>query len=129
MQPDGEGVRAELGRKRRRWRTRVTRRQLRVEYRDEARAQGATAYSYSRFCALINERLERQGREAQMRFDHEPGLWGLSDFSGKTLALRTGRGETDVEAFVAPFAPGSVTFRSRPPTSTLEPISRPRKRR
>ena len=70
VQPDWEAVLAELGRKRKRRRTRVTRRQLWVEYRDEARAQGATAYSYSRFCALLNERLDRQGREAQMRFDY-----------------------------------------------------------
>jgi len=99
VQPDWETVLAELGRKRKRRRTRVTRRQLWVEYRDEARAQGAAPYSYSRFCALLAERLEGQGGKAQMHFDYEPGLWGLSDFSGKTLALRTGRGETDVEVY------------------------------
>ena len=104
VQPDWEAVLEELDRKRARRRTRVTRRQLWVEYRDEARAQDGTAYSYSRFCALLNERLGRQGRETRMRFDYEPGLWGLADFSGKTLGLRTGRGEIDVEIFVAVLA-------------------------
>ena len=78
VQPDWEGVLAELGRKRKRRRTRVTRRQLWVEYRDEARAQGATSYSYSRFCALLNERRERQGCEAQMRFDSSASAPGPS---------------------------------------------------
>ena len=39
-----------------------------------------------------------------MRFDYEPGLWGLSDFSDETLALRNAHGETDVEDFVAVLA-------------------------
>ena len=45
-----------------------------------------------------------------MRFHYEPGLWGLSDFSGKTLALRTGRGEKDVEIFVAVLAHSNLTY-------------------
>ena len=48
-----------------------------------------------------------------MHFDYAPGLWGLSDFSGKTLALRTGRGEKDVEIFVAVLAHPFST-RARP---------------
>ena len=32
------------------------------------------------------------------------GHYGLFDFSGKTLALRTGRGEKEVEIFVAELA-------------------------
>ena len=119
VQPDWEGVLAELGCKRKRRRTRVTRRQLWVEYRDEARAQGATAYSYSRFCALLNERLERQSCEAQMRFDYEPGLWGLSDFSGKTLALRTAHGETDVEVFVAALAHSQMIYAEAVPDQSV----------
>ena len=119
VQPDWEAVLAELGRKRQRRRTRVTRRQLWVEYRDEARAQGATAYSYSRFCALLAERLDGEGREAQMRFDYEPGLWGLSDFSGKTLALRTGRGETDVELFVAVLAHSRMIYAEAVPDQSV----------
>ena len=45
-----------------------------------------------------------------MHFDYEPGLYGLSDFSGKTLGLRTGRGEKDVEIFVAVLAHSSLTY-------------------
>ena len=119
VQPDWEAVLAELGRKRKRRRTRVTRRQLWVEYRDEARAQGAAPYSYSRFCALLAERLEGQGRKAQMHFDYEPGLWGLSDFSGKTLALRTGRGETDVEVFVAVLAHSQMIYAEAVPDQSV----------
>ena len=119
VQPDWEAVLAELGRKRKRRRTRVTRRQLWVEYRDEARAQGGTPYSYSRFCALLAERLERQGRKAQMHFDYEPGLWGLSDFSGKTLALRTGLGETDVELFVAVLAHSRMIYAEAVPDQSV----------
>ena len=120
VQPDWEAVLAELGRKRKRRRTRVTRRQLWVEYRDEAQAQqGATPYSYSRFCALLNERLKRQGCEAQMRFDYEPGLWGLSDFSGKTLALRTAHGETDVELFVAVLAHSQMIYAEAVPDQSV----------
>ena len=47
---------------------------------------------------------------AQMRFDYAPGLYGLSDFSGKTLALRTGRGEKDVEIFVAILAHSCLIY-------------------
>ena len=119
VQPDWEAVLEELGRKRQRRRTRVTRRQLWVEYRGEAHAQGGTAYSYSRFCGLLNERLGRQGRETQMRFDYEPGLWGLSDFSGKTLALRTAQGETDVEIFVAVLAHSQLTWAEAVPDQSV----------
>ena len=119
VQPDWEAVLAELGRKRKRRRTRVTRRQLWVEYRDEAQAQGGTPYSYSRFCALLAERLDGEGRKAQMHFDYEPGLWGLSDFSGKTLALRTGRGETDVELFVAVLAHSRMIYAEAVPDQSV----------
>ena len=119
VQPDWEAVLAELGRKRKRRRTRVTRRQLWVEYRDEAQAQGAAPYSYSRFCALLAERLDGEGRKTQMHFDYEPGLWGLSDFSGKTLALRTGRGETDVEIFVAVLAHSQMIYAEAVPDQSV----------
>ena len=45
-----------------------------------------------------------------MRFHYQPGLWGLSDFSGKTLGLRTGRGEKDVEIFVAVLAHSCLIY-------------------
>ena len=99
--PDQDGDRAQsdwnaiveaLTTPRKRRRARLARRHLWVEYRDKALAQGSSAYTYSRFCGLLNGRLHSRPGPVQMRFQYEPGLWGLSDFSGKTLALRTGRG-------------------------------------
>ena len=52
--------------KRDRRRPRLTRRRLWVEYRDEVLAQGATAYGYSQFCALLKQRLESRSAPAQM---------------------------------------------------------------
>ena len=103
-EPGWHAVIKELKAPRKRRRARLTRRQLWVEYRDEALARGGSAYSYSRFCALLKARLKDRAGQAQMRFDYAPGLYGMSDFSGKTLALRTGRGEKDVEIFVAVLA-------------------------
>ena len=68
-----------------------------------------------------------------MRFHYEPGLYGLSDFSGKTLALRTGRGERDVEIFVAVLAHSNLIYaeavpdqsqQSRTPSSTASSTTR-----
>ena len=109
-QPDWEAVVEELTAPRKRRRARLTRRQLWVEYRDEARARGGTAYSYSQFCARLKARLKDRAGETEMRFEYAPGLWGLSDFSGKTLALRTGRGEKDVELFVAVLAHSCLIY-------------------
>ena len=109
-QPDWDAIVEALEAPRRRRRARLTRRQLWVEYRDEARARGGTAYSYSQFCARLEARLKDRAGEAEMRFDYAPGLWGLSDFSGKTLALRTGRGERDVEIFVAVLAHSCLIY-------------------
>ena len=109
-QPDWDVIVEALTAPRKRRRARLTRRQLWVEYRDEALAQGGKAYTYSRFCGLLKERLHSRPRPAQMCFHYEPGLWGLSDFSGKTLALRTGRGEKDVEIFVAVLAHSNLTY-------------------
>ena len=108
--PDWDAVLEALHGRRDRRRARLTRRQLWVEYRDEALAQGGVAYGYSQFCALLKERLGSRGPEAQMRFAYEPGLYGLSDFSGKVLALRTGRGERDVEIFVAVLAHSGLIY-------------------
>ena len=109
-QPDWGAVVEELTAPRKRRRARLTRRQLWVEYRDEALARGGTAYSYSQFCARLKARLKDRAGETEMRFDYAPGLWGLSDFSGKTLALRTGRGERDVEIFVAVLAHSCLIY-------------------
>ena len=105
-QPDWGAVVEELTAPRKPRRARLTRRQLWVEYRDEALARGGTAYSYSQFCARLKDR----AGETEMRFDYAPGLWGLSDFSGKTLALRTGRGERDVGIFVAVLAHSCLIY-------------------
>ena len=119
VQPDWDAVIEELKAPRKRRRARLTRRQLWVEYRDEALARGGSAYSYSRFCARLKQRLGNRGREAQMRFDYAPGLYGLSDFSGKTLALRRGRGEKDVEIFVAVLAHSCLIYAEAVPNQSV----------
>ena len=101
VQPDWEAIIEELEAPRERRRARLTRRQLWSEYRDEALAQGGKAYTYGRFCALLNRHRQERPGQAQARFDYAPGLYGMSDFSGKTLSLRSGRGDEDVEIFVA----------------------------
>ena len=119
VQPDWDALIEDLNAPRKRRRARLTRRQLWVEYRDDAQAQDGAAYSYSRFCALLKERLGGRGREAQMRFDYAPGLYGLSDFSGKTLALRTGRGERNVEIFVAVLAHSCLIYAEAVPDQSV----------
>ena len=119
VQPDWDAVIEELEAPRKRRRTRLTRRQLWVEYRNEALAQGGKPYTYSRFCALLKERLHGRPKPAQMRFHYEPGLYGLSDFSGKTLALRTGRGEKDIEIFVAVLAHSNLTYAEAVPDQSV----------
>ena len=89
-----------VGRAERR-RTGLTRRQLWSEYRDGALAQGGKADTYGRVCALLKTRRQARPGQAQVRFDYAPGLYGMSDFSGKTLSLGSGRGDKDVEIFVA----------------------------
>ena len=54
-----------------------------------------------------------------MHFDYEPGLYGMADFSGKTLALRTGRGKTDVEIFVAVLAHSNLIYAEAIPDQTV----------
>ena len=112
VQSDWEAALDALHAKRARRRARMTRRQLWVEYRDEAVARGGTAYGSSRFCALLNMRVQSRSTPVQMRFVYAPGLYGLLDFSGKTLALRTGRGERDLEIFVALLAHSCLTDES-----------------
>ena len=118
-QPDWDAVIKELNAPRKRRRVRLTRRQLWKEYRDEARARGEAAYSYSQFCARLTARLKGGGGKTQMHFDYAPGLWGLSDFSGKTLGLRTGRGEKDVEIFVTVLAHSDLTYAEAVPDQSV----------
>jgi len=119
VQPDWEAILEDLEAPRQRRRTRLTRHRLWSEYRDEALAQGGKAYTYSRFCALLKE--HRQGRpgQAQMRFHYAPGLYGLSDFSGKTLSLRSGRGEKDVEIFVAMLPHSNMIYAEAVPDQSV----------
>ena len=119
VQPDWDGIVKALNAPRKRRRVRLTRRQLWKEYRDEALARGGTAYSYSQFCARLKGRLKGRAGQTQMRFDYEPGHWGLSDFSGKTLALRTGRGEKDVEIFVAVLAHSCLIYAEAVPDQSV----------
>ena len=118
-QPDWDAVIEELNALRKRRRARLTRRQLWKEYRDEARARGEAAYSYSQFCARLKARLKGGGGKTRMHFEYAPGLWGLSDFSGKTLGLRTGRGEKDVEIFVAVLAHSDMTYAEAVPDQSV----------
>ena len=119
VQPDWDAVIEALTAPRKRRRARLTRRQLWVEYRDEALAHGGKPYTYSRFCALLGERLGSRPAPAQMRFHYAPGLWGLSEFSGKTLGLRTGRGEKDVEIFVAVLAHSNLVWAEAVPDQSV----------
>ena len=119
VQPDWDAAIEALQQPRKRRRARLTRRQLWVEYRDEALAQGGTAYGYSQFCARLKAQLKGRNGAAQMRFDYAPGLYGMADFSGKTLALRTGRGERDVELFVAVLPHSSLIYAEAVPDQTL----------
>ena len=100
-QPDWDAIVRELDAPPGRHRAKLTRRQLWAEYRDETQARGGAAYSLSQFCALLGERLRARSARPEIRFDYAPGLYGMSDFSGKTLPLRTAAGETDAEIFVA----------------------------
>ena len=120
VQPDWDAVIETLNAPRKRRRVRLTRRKLWEEYRAEAEAQGGRAYGYSQFCARLKARQSSSGgASAQMHFDYEPGLYGMADFSGKTLALRSGRAETDVEIFVAVLAHSNLIYAEAVPDQTV----------
>lgn len=61
-------------------------------------------------CGPIELLFRNRPEPAQMRFRYQPGLWGLSDFSGETLGLRTSRSEKDEEIFVAVLAHSNLTY-------------------
>ena len=100
-QPDWDAIVAGHRAARCRRRVGMTRRQLWRTYCDEVLLQGGEAYGYSQFCTLLNRRLGGQDARTEMRFDYGPGLYGMADFSGKTLAPRTAAGPVDTEIFVA----------------------------
>ena len=110
---------AALGVKRKRRHVRLTSRQLWKEYRTEAEARGGRAYGYRQFCARLKAHQGScGGGSAPMHFDYEPALYGMADFSGRTLALRTGRVETDVETFVAVLAHSNLTYAEAVPEAS-----------
>ena len=76
-QPDWDAIVRELEAPPGRRRAKLTQRQLWAEHRDEVQAQGGPAYSHSRFCALLRERLEGRSARTEMRFDCAPGLYGM----------------------------------------------------
>ena len=59
------------------------------EYCVEAQARGLKGYSRSHFFGLLKGHLKGPRQEPEMRFNYEPGVWMMSDFSGKTLPLQT----------------------------------------
>ena len=83
---------------RKRRRARLTRRQLRVVYRDRVLARGRRAYGLkASFCARLKASLGDRRGAPQIRSGYAPALCGTGDVSGKTLALRSGRGERAIE--------------------------------
>ena len=100
--PDWDQLEKELNRPRQRREVPVTRKQLWRECRAAAREAGLEAFSYSHFCQLLAAGSSAPAARVAMRFDYEPGVWGMADFSGKTLRLRRPDGsEKPVEIFVA----------------------------
>ena len=119
VQPEWDAIIEEFNAPRGRRRAKLTQRQLWIEYRDEAQAKGGAAYSYSRFCTLFNAQRGGRHTPTQMHFNYAPGLYGMSDFSGKTLPLRTGTGEVDVEIFVALLPHSNLTYVEAVPDQTI----------
>ena len=100
--PDWDQLEKELQRQRQHREVQVTRMQLWREYRSAATEAGLDSYSYSHFCQLLVDGSSAPAARVAMRFDYEPGVWGMADFSGKTLRLRRPDGsERPVEIFVA----------------------------
>ena len=118
LEPDWDGILKELSPGDRGYRApRVTRKQLWQEYREDARAQGLKAYSRSRFLDKLNTLL-REG-SPRMRFDYRPGEYVFSDFSGKTLHLRTRDGMQAVEILVVLLPCSNLTFACAVPDQSL----------
>lgn len=111
LEPDWARIVADLDRKPARRRVKLTRRQIWHEYCEEAEASGREAYSYSQFCHRLSRGREGPSAPVAMRFEYEPGVWGMSDFSGKTLGLRQADGgEKDVEIFVSCLCYSRLTY-------------------
>ncbi len=98
---------------------RVTREVLWEEYCAEAAAQGLKGYSRSRFFELLKGHLKGPGQEPEMRFNYEPGVWMMSDFSGKTLPLQTRDGHKMVEILVCVLPCSGLIFATAVADQTL----------
>ena len=102
LMPDWDSIEQELMRKRQPREAKATQRHLWRQYRTAAREAGLEAYSYSQFCQLLADGSEGSPAKVAMRFEYEPGVWCMADFSGKTLRLRLPDGsERPVEILVA----------------------------
>lgn len=106
--------------KRRRREPRVTRVLLWREYCEEAEAQHRTAYSRSQFYSRLKALARGPAGEAEMHFDYEPGEILYSDFSGKTMAIKTRGGERLVEILVALLPCSNLIFAIAVPDQTLK---------
>ncbi len=98
---------------------RVTRDVLWEEYCAEAKAQGLKGYSRSHFFGRLKEHLKGPGQEPEMRFHYEPGVWMMSDFSGKTLPLQTRDGHKMVEILVCVLPCSGLIFATAVADQTL----------
>lgn len=119
LEPEIDKLEEELGKRRRRREPPVTRHILWERYCEEAASQGLKAYSRSRFFALWKARVKSLRQGPEMRFDYRPGEWMMSDFSGKTLPVRTRDGEVMVEILVCLLPCSGLTFAVAVPDQTL----------
>ena len=117
--PDWEQLEAELQKKRGRREVRTTRRYLWDIYCEEAAEAGLEAYGYSQFCYRLSQARSAPAARLTMRFDYEPGEWGMADFSGKTLRLRQRDGsEKDVEILVVSLCYSRMLYVEATPDQT-----------
>ena len=110
VQPDWDAVIEELKAPRKRRRARLTRRQLWVEYRDEALARDGSAYSYSRFCARLKQRLGNRGREGldeEDRHDRHQGYSSAPSRPRPAAGVNRGRGGSERGHGLAYSRPGT----------------------
>ena len=119
LEPDLDAMVEQLEAPKRRRAARVTRQVLWEEYCDEAASQGLKAYSRSRFFDLLKARQGSRRHTPEMRFDYRPGEWMMSDFSGKTVPIRTRHGEVMAEILVCLLPCSGLTFATAVPDQTL----------
>ena len=119
LEPDLDAMVKQLEAPRRRRAARLTRQVLWEEYCEEAAGQGLKAYSRSRFFDLLKARQSSRRHTPEMRFHYRPGEWMMSDFSGKTVPIRTRHGEVMAEILVCLLPCSGLTFAIAVPDQTL----------